>query len=195
MFSFSKREKIFGAATGAPLDSPAKARIVAHARAWSQANRQPGQHRGPLTRATIEVLATLLYRFHNAHTGACFPGLDKLAEAAQCHRSTAHAAIVALEAAGVLTWVHRLKRISVRVRDAWGRLIHQTRVLRTSNGYSFRDPCPPPSTSENRAGTPNQGILELQTAPLDAFAGIDKALGNALRSWGASISARDAVLT
>jgi biotin operon repressor len=67
----------------------------------------------------------------NAKSGVCFPSYEKIAEAAGCARSTVSEAIKALEAAGILTWVHRLKRV---------RRPMQIAVERTSNAYSFRDP-------------------------------------------------------
>ena len=68
----SRREKVFGPGRAVPLDGNAKARIVAYARAWSGRNRQPGQHKGPITRAFLEVLEALLWGFHNSRTGCCF---------------------------------------------------------------------------------------------------------------------------
>jgi hypothetical protein len=59
------------------------------------------------------------------------PGYDALAKAAGCARSTVAEALKALEAAGVLSWCHRLKRAHDGAR---------VRVLRASNGYAFRDP-------------------------------------------------------
>ena len=50
-----------------PLDGNAKARI--YARAWSARNKQPRQHKGPITRAFLEVLEALLWGFHNSRTG------------------------------------------------------------------------------------------------------------------------------
>ena len=70
-----RREKVFGPGRAVPLDRNAKARITAYARAWSARNRQPGQHKGPITRAFLEVLEALLWGFHNARTGCCFPQL------------------------------------------------------------------------------------------------------------------------
>ena len=147
----------FGPGPRIALDREAKVRIMAHARAWTARHRQPGQHRGPLTRATIEVLQALLWRFHNAHTGACFPSLSAIAKAAECCRDTVCEAIKALERAGILTWVHRIVRERVREPDLFGRSTWRWRVLRTSNAYTFRDPRP--STSENPAGQMNQGLF------------------------------------
>ena len=67
------RAVVFGPGPRVPLDREAKVRVQAYAKAWNGRHRQPGQHRGPLTRATTEVLAALLWGFHNAGTGACFP--------------------------------------------------------------------------------------------------------------------------
>jgi hypothetical protein len=53
-------EKVFGAGSAVPLDGDAKARIMAYARAWTARNRQPGQHKGPTTRAFLDVLQALL---------------------------------------------------------------------------------------------------------------------------------------
>jgi hypothetical protein len=37
------------------------------------AAKRPGQHRGPLTRAYLEVREPLLWGFHNSKTGLCLP--------------------------------------------------------------------------------------------------------------------------
>jgi hypothetical protein len=50
-----RREKVFGPGRAVPLDRNAKARIIAYAKAWGARHRQPGQHRGPITRAFLEV--------------------------------------------------------------------------------------------------------------------------------------------
>ena len=68
----------------------------------------------------------------------------RIAEAAGCARSTVAEAIKALEDAGILSWVNRLKRVSGEAsRDLFGHRIRKTRVIRTSNGYQFIDPQPP----------------------------------------------------
>ena len=46
-----RREKVFGPGRAVPLDRNAKARIAAYARSCSARNRQPRQHRGPITSA------------------------------------------------------------------------------------------------------------------------------------------------
>jgi len=137
-----RREKVFGAGRCQPLDRNAKARIMVYARAWSARHRRPGQHRGPLTRATLEVLEALLWGFHNSRDGRCFPSYETIALRAQCCRDTVYEAIRALEGAEILTWVNRLIRVQFRELDLFGRMVPRTRLIRTSNAYTFRDPLP-----------------------------------------------------
>jgi hypothetical protein len=136
-----RREKIFGPAPSHRLDGNAKARLWAAAAAYNSANRQPRQHWGPLTRTTMDVLKTLLWRFHGADGGGrCFPSYERIAVAAKCCRDSVCVAIAALEDAGLLTWVHRITRIRRRERDLLGELATTWQVIRTSNGYRFLDP-------------------------------------------------------
>jgi hypothetical protein len=135
-----QREKVFGAAAGVPLDRNAKARIMMYVRAYNARMREGRQHTGPVTRAFMDVLRALLYSFHNAKDGRCFPSYERIAEAASCCRSTVYEAIWALERAGVLTWVNRLTKIRVPERDLFGRVATRWQVIRTSNSYRFLDP-------------------------------------------------------
>jgi hypothetical protein len=149
-----RREKVFGPGRAIPLDRNAKARILVYARAWTARHRQPGQHKGPITRAFLEVLQALLWGFHNSQTGECFPSYERIAEKAGCARSTVAEALKALEFAGVLTWQNRITRIRERCRDLFGNDGWRWRVIRISNAYCFRDPA---SKSGNSTGTPGQG--------------------------------------
>jgi hypothetical protein len=136
-----RREKIFGPAPSHRLDPNAKARLWAAAAAYNSANRQPRQHQGPLTWASLRVLRVLLWRFHNADGGGrCFPSYEKIARTARCARSSVALALKELEDAGLLTWVHRLTRIRRREQDLFGHWGSAWQVIRTSNGYSFTDP-------------------------------------------------------
>jgi hypothetical protein len=138
-----RREKVFGPGRAVPLDRNAKARIVTYARAWGARHCQPGQHKGPITRAFLEVLEAMLWGFHNSRTGCCFPNYEKIAARAECARSTVAEALKALEWAGVLTWQNRITRIHVRERDLFGQMASRWRVIRTSNAYVFSDPLQP----------------------------------------------------
>jgi hypothetical protein len=167
----SHREKVFGAGRAVPLDRNQKARIAAYAKAWDRLHRQPGQRGGALGRATLDVLSALLWVFHNARSGACFPSYERIAERAGCARSTVAEAIKALEFAGALTWENRITRIRERCRDLWGRDGWRWRVIRTSNAYVFCDPktavlAGVPSKSDQRTGTPDQEISSKPNFPL-----------------------------
>ena len=132
---------------------------------------EPGKAYGAVTAKAVAVLEALLWGFHNARSGLCFPSYEVIAEAAGCARSTVAEAIKALEGAGILTWVQRVKRIRERCSDLLGANGWRWRVLRTSNAYSFRDPSPAdrprnlpetgrfPSKSEKPTETANQGIF------------------------------------
>jgi hypothetical protein len=191
----SRREKVFGPGRAVPLDRNAKARIMAYARAWTARNRQPGQHRGPITRAFLEVLQALLWGFHNSHTGRCFPSYERIAAKAECARSTVAEALRVLEWAGVLTWQNRITRALVRQRDLWGHWSNRWTVIRTSNAYVFRDPQQqlagvPAAKSENRTGTPNQDVLDLiQRSPIDPSSPLERALA----SFGAAVAAKEGI--
>ena len=136
-----RREKVFGPGRAVPLDGNAKARIQAYARAWSGRNRQPGQHKGPITRAFLDVLQALLWGFHNSRTGVLLPSYEAIADKAECARTTVAEALKVLELAGVLSWQHR-HHPDPRgaARDLFGHHGWRWRVIRTSNAYVFRDP-------------------------------------------------------
>jgi hypothetical protein len=102
--------------------------------------------------------------FHNARSGLCFPSYEKIAEAASCARSTVAEAIKALEDAGILSWVQRIKRVREAAPDLFDGHGWRWRVIRTSNAYNFRDPqaaakAPVASKSEKPTGTPNQAFF------------------------------------
>lgn len=192
-----RREKVFGPAEGIPLDRNAKARIMAYAIAWSARHKQPGQHRGPLTRAFIEVLEALLWGFHNSRDGRCMPSYEAIAAKAQCNRDTVYEAIKALEFAGVMTWVNRIARIGVRELDLFGKWVNRWRIIRTSNAYVFRDPLPcrtgagsrETSKSENPTGTLIQdSIISSVPSPVDNL-DPNNPLHRVLLSFGKAIGA------
>ena len=170
-----RREKLFGVGRPIALDRNAKARIMHLARCLSR-RTEPGKAYGVVTAKALAVLEALLWTFHNAKSGVCFPSYERIAEAAGCARSTVAEAIRALEDAGILTWVQRIKRIRERCADLLGDQGWRWRVLRTSNAYSFRDPkkgAAAPisagfsSKSENPTGTRNQALFPDLSAALD----------------------------
>ena len=202
------REKVFGEARGIPLDRNAKVRIQVYVRGYNARHRQQGQHRGPITRAFMEVLETLLWGFHNAKDGRCMPSYESIAKRAECNRDTVYEAIKALEFANILSWVNRIVRIRTRERDLFGQWAYRWRIIRTSNAYAFRDPLPchegrlslrRSSTSENPTGTMNPDIFSLSAPDTDAIKAAQDALarfrqlrepllGQAERALGAQLS-------
>jgi hypothetical protein len=191
----SRREKVFGPGRAVPLDRNAKCRIAAYARAWNARNRRPGQHKGPITRAFLEVLQALLWRFHNSRDGRCFPSYEAIADRAGCARSTVAEALKVLEWAGVLTWQHRITRVRERCRDLFGRENWQWRVHRRSNAYAFRDPQqhterPSAYKAENPTGTQDQDILDPVAAPAIK---LGSTLERALSHFGATLSAKKGI--
>ncbi len=188
-----KREKVFGEGRAIPLDGNAKARIWAYALARTAKLRRPGQHRGPLTRAILDVLRTLLWGFHNGISGRCFPSYERIADRARVHRSTVARAIIALEQQGVLTWENRLVHQRMAIQGLFGP--QWMRVpMRTSNAYRFYDYCrdafgrlvdrPSSPKSQNSTGTTsqkNQKLAHEQTergasTPLDPSHPLEAAL-------------------
>jgi hypothetical protein len=158
----SSREKVFGLGRPRALDRNAKIRIMHWARCLSR-RTEKGRAYGEITAKALAVLEALLWAFHNARSGLCFPSYEKIAEAASCARSTVAEAIKALEDAGILSWVHRIKRIREAAPDLFDGHGWRWRVIRTSNAYNFRDPkaavgAPVPSKSEKPTGTANQAF-------------------------------------
>jgi hypothetical protein len=160
-----RREKMFGTGRPRPMSRHEKVNVMREAqRLRHEGSREPGRH---ITRADLDVLKALLWSFHNAGTGLCFPSYEAIKEAAGCARSTVHEAIKRLEAAKLLTWVHRLKRVYERVVNMFGEGTHgqRSRVLRTSNGYRFTAaPDAQSSKSENTSRTEGQ-VSFLSVAP------------------------------
>jgi hypothetical protein len=156
-----RRKKVFGLGRPRAMDRNAKARVMHLARAMSRRTAK-GKAYGPITAKALAVLEALLWGFHNAKSGVCFPSYAKIAERAGCAASTVAEAIKALEAAGLMTWINRIKRVRVPCPDLLGAGGWRWRVLRTSNAYEFPDPgaaaSRPASESENPRGTEDQAI-------------------------------------
>ena len=164
-----RREKVFGDGRPRPLDRNAKARIMTFARVLMR-RTEKGKAYGAITAKALAVLEALLWGFHNARSGLCFPSYGTIAERAGCARSTVAEAIKALEDAGLLTWVNRIVRIRERCQDLFGHFGSRVRVIRTSNGYRFNDPKGAvskgfSSKSDFPSGTSIQESIPLPAAP------------------------------
>lgn len=179
-----RREKLFGDGRPRPMDRNAKARVMIYARALMR-RTEKGRAYGQISAKALAVLEALLWGFHNARSGLCFPSYEKIAERAGCARSTVAEALKALEMAGVLSWVNRIARIRERCTDLFGQNGTRWRVIRTSNGYAFNDPKGAAdrgfsSKSDFPSGTTIQESIPLTTPPaprpLDPANPLDAAL-------------------
>jgi hypothetical protein len=95
---------------------------------------------GVVTAKALAVLEALLWAFHNAKSGLCFPSYETIAAAAHRARSTVAEALRTLEEAGILSRVQRIKRAREQCPDLLGDNGWRWRILRTSNAHNFRDP-------------------------------------------------------
>ena len=124
---------------------------------------EKGKAYGEITAKALAVLEALLWSFHNARSGLCFPSYEKIAEAAKCCRSTVAEAIKALEDCGLLSWVNRIVRVRERCADLFGHMGSRVRVIRTSNGYQFHDP-----KGAASKGFPSKSDFPSETTPQDS---------------------------
>jgi Helix-turn-helix domain len=146
----ARREKLFGLGRPVPLSREAKKRIEARVVALT-AKTQKGKAWGEVTPKIQEIALALLWKFHNAGAGVCIPSYETVAATVGCSTNTVRRALAALQAAGVLTWTNRLKRVWDGARQ---------RVLRSSNSYAFIDPGPADSSKgDKRAGTVFQAFF------------------------------------
>ena len=76
-----RREKLFGMGRPRPLDRNAKARIMHLARCLSR-RTETGKAYGMVTAKALAVLEALLWGFHNAKSGLCFPSYESALGAA-----------------------------------------------------------------------------------------------------------------
>ncbi len=155
MLHTQKREKRFTDGRKRPVDRNDRARLLFLAKA--------ARRRGELTRAAVEVFEALLYRFANLKDGRCFPSYARLATAAGCAERTVGRVLPALEATGLISWVHRLRRLCEPVEGGLAGIgATDWRVVRTSNSYSFPLACLAPafaSEGHSGSGTKNKDLF------------------------------------
>jgi Helix-turn-helix domain len=177
-----RREKLFGDGRLVPLDRNAKVRVMTLARALMR-RTEPGKAYGAVTAKALAVLQALLWGFHNAASGKCFPSYEAIAERAGCARSTVAEAIRTLERAGLLSWVNRIKRVREYMPGLFGKAsAWRWRVVRTSNGYSFADPA---SKSEKPTRTSTQAESKKEFASNVPRAEGENSARRAQRAWQA----------
>jgi Helix-turn-helix domain len=139
MFGKSKSAREFGHSYAVPMATDGKKRVVQRAEEMTRGVMRSGRPRRMFTATTIEVLRVLVWKFHNAATGKCFPSYDEIADKARCSRDTVIEAVKALKKAGILSVVSRITRIQEKIKDIFGRIVTITRIVTTSNGYIFHD--------------------------------------------------------
>jgi hypothetical protein len=149
-----KRPSEFGIGHPTPIDRNGKAKFLAAVSALRHAATQAADG-SKITMHFVEVFRVMLYIFHNCHTGVCFPSIERIAKEARVAMSTVQLAIAALEAHGIITWVHRIIRRKKKVEGLIPGGAEVVHVERTSNGYSF-NLSRFFSNTENRYGTKNQ---------------------------------------
>ena len=98
----SKRPKLFTDGRQTPIDRNDRARVMFLARA--------ARRNGLLTRAAVDILGALLFVFANLKDGRCFPSYARIADAAGCAERTVGRCLPDLEAAGFVSWRHRIRR-------------------------------------------------------------------------------------
>jgi DNA-binding transcriptional MocR family regulator len=178
------------------MDRNAKVRIMHLARAFMR-RTEKGHAYGQISAKALAVLEALLWSFHNARSGLCFPSYEKIAEIAGCARSTVAEAIKALEEAGLLSWVNRIVRIRERCQDLFGHWGSRVRVIRTSNGYQFHDPkeanrpvsLDNSSKSDFPSGTSIQESIPLVSPPSSRVLNPENPLELALLRFGKAVGA------
>jgi hypothetical protein len=159
---------------------------MTYVKGYNARHRRQGQHRGPITWAFLRVLKAMLWEIHNPKTGYCFPSYEAIADKAECCRDTVYEAIKALEASGILDWVHRFDKIFIE--GSW-------QYIRTSNAYLFRDPLPCENIPENRnrsenpAGTLHTQEKILKAPPKNAVLDLENSMIATLISLGRTIGA------
>jgi alkylated DNA nucleotide flippase Atl1 len=151
----TKRPKLFTDGRQTPLDRNDRARVMFLARA--------ARHRGEITRAAVDILAALLFVFANLRDGRCFPSYARIAEAAGCAERTVGRCLPGLEAAGFISWCHRIRRAREYVAGLAGVGATDWRVMRTSNAYDF------PLCAKQRPVEADTGHLGRGTVDKDLF--------------------------
>lgn len=155
------RAKVFGAGRPRPLDAASKSRLSRHARALRAAGRISPHY--------FVVFEGLLFTFHNAKSGLCFPSYKRMAADLHVGVSTAQRAVAVLELLGLLVVVNRLQWQTVDVPG----LGRQRRPRRTSNGYAFvlPDAARSASARASRAAAPERAADAVSDAAATMVAG------------------------
>lgn len=108
---------------------------------------KPRMHGGVLGRATLKVLHTLLFKFHNFRTGRLDPSIERISEISGVCVRTVHTALQKLSQIGVIAWERR--RIDVPQEtggNLWRQVTNAYHLLPLQRwGPPEEVPAPPPT--------------------------------------------------
>jgi hypothetical protein len=137
-----RRPIIFGLPDPQPRSHEMRRRWRAALREYNAKHKRGRQHIGPITRTGLDV-ADALASF-GATSGICTPCYETIAAAVVkvgCSRASVYRALKALEEAGFIDWLHRIKRVMIEEIDhLLGHACMVMKVVRTSNAYQFLNP-------------------------------------------------------
>jgi len=180
-----RRAKLFTDGKQTPIDRNDRARVMFLA--------EVARRKGEITRAAVDILRALLFKFANLADGRCFPSYERLAEAAGCVPRTVGRCLPDLEAAGLVTWVNRIQRVRERVEGLCGIWASVWRVIRTSNAYDFpsiaKQTLAFVDKGQNGLGTSNQDSFSSLATPALPLFKTETPLGLALMRLGQTIGA------
>jgi hypothetical protein len=168
----AKRSKVFTDGKQTPIDRNDRARVMFLA--------HTARGKREITRAAVDILRVLLYHFANLNDGRCFPSYQTIADEARCNPRTVGRCLPDLEAAGFLTWVHRILRVRERVEGLGHIWATVWRVNRTSNAYDFPMIAKKPHQNDDKGqkalGTSNQATFPFIASDLNPENPLDAAL-------------------
>ena len=185
-----RREKVFGDGKPRPMSRNVKLRIMALARVLMRPT-ESGKHYGEITAKHFAVLAGVAVGLPQRRVRALLSVAMRRSPRRPAVRARpSREAIKALEKAGLLTWVQRIKRVHERVINLFGEGVHgqRSRIFRTSNGYQFIEPPDVQSSkSENKSGTAGQESFPSLATLVPALKPVDSGLEAALLRLGSAI--------
>jgi predicted transcriptional regulator len=157
-----------------PITYQEREQIWRDALAREKASRKPGCENGDLGKTALAVLRSLLFDFTNMKTGVCFPRVRTLQERLQpwFSRAAIFRALDRLEAAGVLSRVHRRMKnagkvvqgatlyVFAKVTEAEQKMVQKAKALAKATARAVRPVLWPRKSSESQsARVPSENLI------------------------------------
>jgi len=165
--TLKNRGKTFSLAERPPLKAEEKPPLMrAATRFGRQINPQTGRRN--LSENDLAVFATLLFRCKDTTRGHVVKSYAKLARIATLARSTIQRCIARLEAAGFLSWINTLVRVTyARFAELGAASPTRTVPVRGPNAYGLETPRQDASSpnTENEATTTRPSIKNRENFP------------------------------